>query len=149
MSFYYNFDRLFGYQFLLAFVLTERGLGKTFGIKKAMLKKFLKNGEQFIYVRRYKSELDSALATFWSDLQNNGYFEDLDLKVKKKKMLTEFTCDGEVCGYAVPLSTANILKSTAFPKVSTIVFDEFLIDEFFIVYVLLIKTMLCLDRSFL
>lgn len=129
MSFYYSFDRLFSYQFLLAFVLTERGLGKTFGIKKAMLKKFIKTGEQFIYVRRYKSELDSALATFWSDLQNNGYFEDLDLKVKKKRMLTEFTCDGEICGYAVPLSTANILKSTAFPKVTTIVFDEFLIDD--------------------
>ena len=129
MSFYYNFDKLFSYNFLLAFVITERGLGKTFGSKVAMLKKFLKTGEQFIYIRRYKTELDSALATFWSDLQSNGYFEDYDLRVKKSKMLTEFTCNGEVCGYAVPLSTANILKSTAFPKVKTIIFDEFLIDD--------------------
>ena len=129
MSFYYNFDRLFGYQFLLAFCITERGLGKTFGAKVAMLKKFLKTGEQFIYIRRYKTELDSALATFWSDVQNNGYFEDHKLEVKKSKMLTVFLCDDKVCGYAVPLSTANILKSTAFPKVSTIVFDEFLIDD--------------------
>lgn len=129
MGFYYNFDKLFSYNFLMAFVITERGLGKTFGAKVAMLKKFIRTGEQFIYIRRYKTELDSALATFWSDIQNNGYFDDLNLGIKKKKMLTEFTCDGEVCGYAVPLSTANILKSTAFPKVSTIVFDEFLIDD--------------------
>lgn len=129
MGFYYNFDKLFSYNFLLAFVITERGLGKTFGAKVAMLKKFIKNGEQFIYIRRYKTELDSALTTFWSDIQNNGYFDDLELKVIKKKMVTEFTCDGEVCGYAVPLSTANILKSTAFPKVKTIIFDEFLIDD--------------------
>lgn len=129
MGFYYSFDKLFSYNFLLAFVITERGLGKTFGAKVAMLKKFIKSGEQFIYIRRYKTELDSALTTFWSDIQSKGYFDDLELKVVKKKMLTEFTCDGEVCGYAVPLSTANILKSTAFPKVKTIIFDEFLIDD--------------------
>ena len=97
--------------------------------KIAVLKKYLKTGEQFIYIRRYKTELDTALATFWDDLQFNGYFEDHLLTVKKSKMLTEFLCDGEVCGYAVPLSTANILKSTAFPGVSTIIFDEFLLDN--------------------
>lgn len=126
---YYNFDKLFSYNALLNFVITERGLGKTFGSKVAMLKKFIKNGDQFIYIRRYKTELDSALATFWSDIQNNGYFDDLTLEVKRSKMLTQFLCDGEVCGFAVPLSTANILKSTAFPKVKYIVFDEFLIDD--------------------
>ena len=130
MSLYYNFDKLFSYSnALLLFVIGERGVGKSFNAKVAVLKKFLKTGEQFIYIRRYKTELDSALSTFWSDLQSNGYFEDYDLQVKKSKMLTTFLCNGEVCGYAVPLSTANILKSTAFPLVKTIVFDEFLIDD--------------------
>lgn len=128
VSIYYNFDKLFSYNFLIALVIGERGVGKSFNAKIAVLKKFLKCGEQFIYLRRYKTELDSALATFWDDLQANGYFEDLNLKVKKSKMLTTFTCDGEVCGYAVPLSTCNILKSTAFPKVKTIIFDEFILD---------------------
>lgn len=126
---FYNFDKLFSYPFLLAFVLGERGTGKTFGSKLAVLKKFLKTGEQFIYLRRYKTELDTALATFWNDIQANGYFADYTLKVKKTKMLTEFTCNGKTCGYAVPLSTANILKSTAFPNVKTIIFDEFLLDN--------------------
>lgn len=125
---YYSYDRLFSYNFLLAFVIGERGCGKTFGAKVGVLKKFLKTGEQFIYLRRYKTELDTALATFWNDLQENGYFEDYRLEVKKSKMLTEFKCNGKVCGYAVPLSTANILKSTAFPKVKTIIFDEFILD---------------------
>lgn len=126
---YYNFDKLFSYPFLIAFVIGERGVGKSFNAKVAVLKKFLKTGEQFIYLRRYKTELDTSLATFWDDLQENGYFEGHTLKVVKNKMLTKFTCDGKVCGYAVPLSTANILKSTAFPKVSMIVFDEFLLDN--------------------
>lgn len=128
MSIYYNFDKLFSYNFLIALVIGERGVGKTFNAKVAVLKKFLRTGEQFIYLRRYKTELDSALATFWDDLQSNGYFEDHDLKVKKSKMLTTFLCDGKVCGYAVPLSTSNILKSTSFPKVKTIIFDEFILD---------------------
>lgn len=129
MSVYYNFDKLFSYNFLLAFVIGERGVGKSFNAKVAVLKKFLKTGEQFIYLRRYKTELDSALATFWEDLQSNGYFTGLELKVKRKKMLTEFYCNGKVCGYALPLSTSNILKSTAFPLVKTIIFDEFMLDN--------------------
>ena len=126
---YYNYARLFSYNFLIAFVIGERGVGKSFNAKVAVLNKFLKTGEQFIYIRRYKTELDTALATFWNDLQDNGYFEDYKLEVRKSKMLTEFKCNGKICGYAVPLSTANILKSTAFPKVGTIVFDEFLLDN--------------------
>lgn len=128
MSFYYNFDKLFSYNFLIALVIGSRGVGKTFNAKMAVLKKFLRTGEQFIYIRRYKTELDTALATFWDDIQGNGYFEEHDLAVKKSKMLTTFLCDGKVCGYAVPLSTSNILKSTAFPKVKTILFDEFVLD---------------------
>ena len=126
---YYNFDKLFSYNFLIAFVIGERGVGKSFNAKVAVMKKFLKTGEQFIYIRRYKTELDTSLQTFWDDLLQHGYFKDCDLKVNKSKMLTTFTCKGKVCGYAVPLSTANILKSTAFPKVSTIIFDEFLLDN--------------------
>lgn len=126
---YYNFDKLFSYNFLIAFVIGERGVGKSFNAKVAVMKKFLKTGEQFIYIRRYKTELDTSLQTFWDDLVQHGYFKDCDLKVNKSKMLTTFTCKGKVCGYAVPLSTANILKSTAFPKVSTIIFDEFLLDN--------------------
>lgn len=126
---YYNFDKLFSYNFLIAFVIGERGVGKSFNSKVAVLNKFLKTGEQFLYIRRYKTELDTALATFWDDLQSNGYYEDYRLEVRKSKMLTEFKCNGKVCGYAVPLSTANILKSTAFPNVSMIIFDEFLLDN--------------------
>ena len=125
---YYDYDKLLSRNgWIIAFVIGERGLGKTFGAKVAMLKKFLKTGEQFMYVRRYKTELDTSLATFWNDLQNNGFFEDLELKVVRNKVLTKFLCNGKVCGYAVPLSTSNILKSTAFPKVTTIIFDEYLL----------------------
>ena len=34
---------------------------------------------------------------------------------------------GEICGFAMPLSVANILKSATFENVDTIIFDEFLL----------------------
>ena len=91
-SFYYNFDKLFSYNFLIAFVIGERGVGKSFNAKVAVMKKFLKTGEQFIYVRRYKTELDTALTTFWEDLQvhienhielMNWYYHDVLEKISK------------------------------------------------------------------
>ena len=124
MSFYYNLDKVFSYPFLLAFIIGERGVGKSFSSKKHVLNRFIKNGEQFIYVRRYKTELDTALNNFFDDLQENGYFEEYNLKVVKNKMVTKFLCNNKICGYAVPLSTSNIMKSTAFPDVKTIIYDE-------------------------
>jgi len=120
-------DKLFSFPFLLGFVIGERGVGKSFSMKYHVLNRFINEGEQFIYMRRYKTELDSALSTFFNDILNAGYFTEYNWKVKKSKMLTTFECNGKVCGYAVPLSTANILKSTSFPKVETIIFDEFML----------------------
>ena len=122
-------DRLFSFPFLLGFVIGERGVGKSYSLKHYCLKRFIEKGEQFIYLRRYKKELDAALATYFDDFYNNGVFEEYDFKVKKGNVITTFTCNGKVCGYAVPLSTSNILKSTSFPKVKTILFDEFMLDN--------------------
>lgn len=126
---YYNLDKLYSHNgWLIGMIIGERGVGKSFSGKLHVMNHFLKTGEQFIYLRRYKTELDTSLATFFDDIREKGYLMDHDLEVVKSKMLTKFLCDGKVCGYAVPLSTCNILKSTSFPKVSTIVFDEFILD---------------------
>ncbi len=71
-----------------------------------------------------------SLNGFFAQLQENGVFEDYDFKIKgSKNKITTFTCNGVNMGYAFPLSTANILKSASFPKVKTIIYDEFLIDK--------------------
>lgn len=126
---YYNYESLLSRNALLNFVIGERGVGKTYGAKKYCVKDFIKNGNQFIYLRRYNTELDTACDTFFSALQANGDFDDLEFSVKKSNGLTKFMCDGEIIGYGAALSTALILKSTEFSKVKTIIFDEFIIDK--------------------
>ena len=127
---WYDYRKLLSYNGLLNFVIGERGVGKTFGAKKFVVNDALMNDRQFVYLRRYKAELDIALEGFFEQLQDNGYFTENVFTIKNsKKGITKFYCDGEVIGYAIPLSTANILKSASFTKVKTIVFDEFIIDK--------------------
>ena len=125
---YYTLDKLISYGSILNFVLGERGVGKSFSSKVFCINDYLKRGNQFIYLRRYKEELQLATSSFFKDVQAAGLFEDHAFEVKGWKNLTTFYMDGEIIGYGVALSTSNILKSTAFPAVKTIVFDEFTLD---------------------
>lgn len=97
------------------------GVGKSFGISKFVTNQFLKKGEQFAYIRRYKSELQKAVPTFFDILIDENVFPDNHLSVSRDK----FYCDKKCMGYSMQLSTAQDLKSSNFNKVKTIIFDEF------------------------
>ena len=124
---FYDFKKLLSYNALISFVIGERGVGKTYGAIKFAINDFLKNGHQFVYVRRYATELETSAPKFFDAIIENKEFEDHEFKVKTSKKLTRFFIDGKECGYALPLSTAMILKSTSFAKVKNIIFDEFII----------------------
>lgn len=93
--------------------------------QKWLLINFWKNGEQFAYIRRYKPELHEGVPQFFAALKNNNEFQGHNLTTHSNK----FYCDGEICGYAFTLSTSQDLKSSNFPNISTLIFDEFIIEE--------------------
>ena len=127
---FWDISKLLSYNCLLNFVIGERGVGKSFQAKKFVINDFIKNGNEFVYVRRYKTELENAYEGFFEQLQNEGYFVDHAFRISvSKKRIDKFYMDNQVIGYGVPLSTANILKSASFPKVKTLIYDEFLIDN--------------------
>lgn len=99
--------------------------GKTYGAVKFVTKDFIKNENQFAYIRRYKSDLKESVPTFFNAIKTNEEFPDHNLKSDNKK----FYCDNQECGFAFTLSTAQDLKSSNFNKVKNIIFDEFIIDE--------------------
>ena len=121
-NFYYSYDRLMSYDGLFNFVLSGRGYGKSYGAKKRVINNFLKKGEQFMYVRRYKTELKKK-HLFFDDICKE--FPEHKFEVKGNMAYI----DGKVGGHFVPLSTSAIEKSTSYPLVTTIVFDEFVIDK--------------------
>ena len=126
-SIYLDFNKPLTYNAFLNFIITERGLGKSYGAKKFVAKRFIKKGKQFVYLRRYKTELKKAM-------NNNGFFKQIenDEELKNYKFSNTkdtMSIDGQICGYAIPLSVANILKSSTYDNVDTIIFDEFLLDK--------------------
>lgn len=121
-SIYYNYNNILSRNAMLNFILTNRGGGKTYGFKEKAINNFLKKGKQFIYVRRYKSEFNKII-TFFD-------------KIKEKYPNHTFKCtkhfayiDDKIAGYFIPLSTANNEKSTEYPNVTLICYDEFIINK--------------------
>ena len=69
---WYTYDKVLTYNAMLNFIIGERGVGKSYGIKKHVLKKFKKKHKQFIYLRRYDTELRKSL-------KDNEFFKDIEL----------------------------------------------------------------------
>ena len=122
---YYDYTKILTYNAFINFLIGERGVGKTYGASKFVTSRFINKGEEFVYIRRYKSELQKAVPEFFKALVNNNEFPDHELATKGNK----FMIDDKVAGYSFSLSTAQSLKSTNFPKVKTIIYDEFIIEE--------------------
>lgn len=133
---FYNYDKLYSYNGVFNFLCGARGLGKTYGAKKKAVEDFIKNGNQFILVRRYKEELAKTKDSFFADLEANGGFPGYDFRVNgfKAEMAPEETRDEkkrkwETAGYFIPLSVAQSVKGVSYPRVKTIIFDEFIIEK--------------------
>lgn len=60
-NFWWTPDKALSYNALLNFIIGERGVGKSYGMKAFEVSHFLKTGHQFAYIRRYKQELQKAL----------------------------------------------------------------------------------------
>lgn len=122
---YYDYSKILSYNAFINFLIGERGVGKTYGASKFVIKQFINKGEEFVYIRRYKSELAKAVPEFFKSIIANDEFPNHKLSTKGNK----FIIDDKIAGYSFSLSTAQSLKSTNFPKVKNIIFDEFIIEE--------------------
>lgn len=127
---WYDVNDTLSHNALLNFVLGPRGAGKTYSCKQRVIKNFLKSGAQFVYLRRYDVEVRrSKMEKFFDDIAEE--FPNHSLGIDRSG---NFVCDDEVMGYPIPLSKAAQFKSVPFPKVTLIVFDEFIIDQGLIRY---------------
>ena len=133
---YYDYQRVLSYNALMTYIIGERGVGKSYGAKEFVADRFINKGKQFVYLRRYKTELKEAMMKkghpiffeqiiYNEDGTKNKKYENHKLTNKNDTMYI----DDKLCGFAMPLSIANILKSSTYNNVDTIIFDEFIIDK--------------------
>lgn len=126
---YYSFDRLLSYGGTINMSVGARGLGKTYGAKRLVIRNAVRRGEEFVYVRRFKTEL-KHVSTFFNDIA--AEFPDYEFRVAGRTASYRRRDDEDApwttMGYFIALSSAATLKSVSYPKVTTMIFDEFIIE---------------------
>lgn len=123
----------------LNMVIGHRSAGKTYAFKDWALRDFLKNGKQFIYLRRNRNEVANIRATLFDDIIDK-YNVDIrhegvqvflrqrptpEMTAKEIKKL----CPWRLFGFIIPLSLQQTYKSAAYPNVNKICLDEFIIEN--------------------
>lgn len=120
-------------------VFGERSNGKTYSALDYVLERYAKHGEQFAYLRRYGEDVRKKhMSTLFNGHVENGEIERITNGAwsmvefsTSKFYLTKLEDDNKVvceepCGYTFDLNSMEHYKSTSFPKVTTIIFDEFM-----------------------
>lgn len=106
----------------------NRTAGKSYYFKRLMLRRWIKNKEKFCIMVRFAYELDGVADNFFKDLEQID-FKGHEMLGKSfgKDLFIELFYDGQHCGYAVALNTADTIKkySARFVDVQNIFFDEF------------------------
>lgn len=109
-------------------VTTNRTGGKTTYFGRLCINKFKKGQGKFALLYRYNYELDDCADKFFKDL-STLFFPDSIMESKRKAsgIFHELFLDGESCGYALSLNSADQLKkySHLFSDVNRMIFDEF------------------------
>ena len=131
---WYDFKRIDSYNATFNFIAGGRGIGKTYGAKKKAIRKAIKTGEQFIYLRRYKTEITASKTTFFADIGQEFPEYQFRIQGNAAQMAPASSEDDrkqawQTIGYFVALSTAQSQKGVSYHLVTTVIFDEFIIEK--------------------
>lgn len=123
---FYNPTHIDSYNRIYNFSIGSRSIGKSTGWALRLLSNYMKTGEQFIYVRRTKDELDETAPSYFDNAVN--ILLDADYKIDKFNYKgRKYYVNDKVCGFAIPLSLQRKYKSADYSKVKYILYDEFMV----------------------
>lgn len=128
-------------------IFGERSNGKTYAVLEYGIRRYLQTGEQMAYIRRWREDLRGKRAdSLFANHVNNGLIEQLTggkfnevFYMSGKWWLSFYNSDTKkrvpdnkpFC-FGFCLSEQEHDKSSSFPEVTTIVFDEFLTRRYYL-----------------
>ena len=128
-------------------LLGGRNNGKSFSVKEYLIRRFLKNGEEFAYIRRYKEDCKQYMVQeYFSDIicDKDGINHLSEWTGGKYNLIVTWNSGiylgflneetgkverGPCCGRMFGLSWSTHYKSLSFPKIQTAVYEEFITDQ--------------------
>ena len=144
---YYSLDEIKKLNATYHVIFGERSNGKTYAALKNALENYLEDGKQFAYVRRWKEDVTGRRAQrlFAGIVEDGtvvqmsgGKFAGVHYYAGKFYMCNydesgkTIYSDTDIIGFAFALSDSEHDKSTSFPNVTSIVFDEFLTNRLYL-----------------
>lgn len=115
-----------------------KGTGKSWATRQRALNKFNEFKDEFVIVKRLDSDCKPSLIRKYFDSVDvetitNGVYNSIE--VKGNEIFFAFTDDkfkvhkGVRIGHVIPLNLFERFKGTDYPKVSTIIFEEFISEK--------------------
>lgn len=159
---YYSLDNILSKNADYNIIFGERSNGKTYAALKYGIERYIKTGEQMAYIRRWREDLRGKRAeNLFANHVANGLIEELTdgkfnevFYLSNKWFLSFYDKDKNkrypdstpFC-FGFCLSEQEHEKSSSYPNVTTIVFDEFLtrriyLPDEFMLYMNLLSTII-------
>ena len=133
---YYSLNKILKNKSQYNVIFGERSNGKTYACLKYALDKFFKNGEEFVYLRRWTDDVKTKrMQTLFTPFKE--YLEKRNGKVIFKKGAFYFvdldTEEETIMAYALSVSEVEHMKSSSYENVTTVIFDEFITRRVYLV----------------
>lgn len=144
---YYSLNKINKKNATYNVIFGERSNGKTYATLKQVLENYFNDGSQFAYIRRWSVDVQpKRMNNLFNAIIEDGYLE----KLSGGKFTAIFYRTGrfylctyndkgkpiyneeDIIGYAFSLSENEHNKANSYPKVTNIIFDEFLTNKIYL-----------------
>lgn len=144
---YYSLNKINKKNATYNVIFGERSNGKTYATLKQVLENYFNDGSQFAYIRRWSVDVQpKRMNNLFNAIIEDGYLE----KLSGGKFTAIFYRTGrfylctyndkgkpiyneeDIFGYAFSLSENEHNKANSYPRVTTIIFDEFLTNKIYL-----------------
>lgn len=144
---YYSLNKINKKNATYNVIFGERSNGKTYATLKQVLENYFNDGSQFAYIRRWSVDVQpKRMNNLFNAIIEDGYLE----KLSGGKFTAIFYRTGrfylctyndkgkpiyneeDILGYAFSLSENEHNKANSYPRVTTIIFDEFLTNKIYL-----------------
>lgn len=143
---YYSLDRILAHGADYNIIFGERSNGKTYATLKYAIDAYVTTGKQTAYIRRWREDLRGKRAeSLYANHIANGYIDTVTggkfntIKYTGGKWYLAYmdedeklTVDNEPFCFGFCLSEQEHEKSSSYPNITTIIFDEFLTRRYYL-----------------
>lgn len=144
---YYSLDKILQKKAQYNLIIGERSNGKTYAVLKHALQDFIKNGNQLAIVRRYDEDIKGRRGdSFYEALVSNDEISKMTdgkytfIKHVNRKFylayhddnLDKDITDEKPCAYSFSITGMEHDKSTSYPRITNIMFDEFITRQMYL-----------------